>query len=403
MDDETTGTTPDGTGNNAERTAQAGAIAGAAAGAAAGAQAGARAAEAAAGGSYEPVWTFRGYKLRPSEFNTAMVHYYRAEIQRSNVWRSRLDTTTNWAVVTVAASITFVFAAPENHWGVFLLVMLLVLLFLFIEARRYRYYELWSLRARLMETDFFAAMLVPPFAPHADWDETLAESLLQPQFPISRLEAVGRRLRNNYLSIFAILNLGILLKLYLHPFEARSAEMFIERAHLGPLHGGMVLAGLGVFMIVLLLTTLVSQGLQEASGEVLPKYNIEDFLGDLWPLGNESDNAAATGVTGTADGSSWSRLSRRKRRRPQLLALVVAANPQHLADRIIAELHRGATALHGQGMYLKQERDVLLVALTVTEIEHLKAIVREEDPQAFITIIPAKEVVGQGFVPLEKD
>ena len=403
MDDEPTGTTPDGTGNNAERTAQAGAIAGAAAGAAAGAQAGARAAEAAAGGSYEPVWTFRGYKLRPSEFNTAMVHYYRAEIQRSNVWRSRLDTTTNWAVVTVAASITFVFAAPENHWGVFLLVMLLVLLFLFIEARRYRYYELWSLRARLMETDFFAAMLVPPFAPHADWDETLAESLLQPQFPISRLEAVGRRLRNNYLSIFAILNLGILLKLYLHPFEARSAEMFIERAHLGPFHGGMVLAGLGVFMIVLLLTTLVSQGLQEASGEVLPKYNIEDFLGDLWPLGNESDNAAATGVTGTADGSSWSRLSRRKRRRPQLLALIVAANPQHLADRIIAELHRGATALHGQGMYLKQERDVLLVALTVTEIEHLKAIVREEDPQAFITIIPAKEVVGQGFVPLEKD
>jgi len=64
-------------------------------------------------------------------------------------------------------------------------------------------------------------------------------------------------------------------------------------------------------------------------------------------------------------------------------------------------LHRGATALHGRGMYLKQERDVLLVALTVTEIEHLKALVSEEDPHAFITIIPAKEVVGQGFVPLE--
>ena len=71
------------------------------------------------------------------------------------------------------------------------------------------------------------------------------------------------------------------------------------------------------------------------------------------------------------------------------------------AERIIAELHRGATALHGRGMYLKQERDVLLVALTVTEIEHLKALVNEEDPHAFITIIPAKEVVGQGFVPLE--
>jgi uncharacterized membrane protein len=389
--DKTDPTAPTGAG------AQAGAMAGAAAGAAAGATAGAKAGAAAeaAGTSYEPVWTFRGYSLRPSEFNTAMVHYYRAEIQRSNVWRSRLDTTTNWAVVTVAASITFVFAAPENHWGVFLLVMLLVMLFLFIEARRYRYYELWSLRARLMETDFFAAMLVPPFAPHADWDETLAESLLQPQFPISRLEAVGRRLRNNYLAIFAILSLGILLKLYLHPFEARSMEMFIERAHLGPLHGGMVLAALAGFLLVLLFVTLVSQGLHEASGEVLPKYDIEDFLGDLWPLSGENGDKRPD------PGSAWSRLSRRKRRRSQVLALVVAANPQRLAERIIAELHRGATALHGRGMFLKQERDVLLVALTVTEIEQLKALVREEDPHAFITIIPAKEVVGQGFVPLE--
>ena len=151
--------------------------------------------QSAPGASYEPVWTFRGYKMRPSEFNTAMTHYYRAEIQRSNVWRSRLDTTTNWAVVTVAAAVTFVFAEPGNHWGVFLLVILLTLLFLSIEARRYRYYELWSLRARLMETDFFAAMLVPPFAPHAEWNETLAESLLQPEFPISRIVSHFRAMR----------------------------------------------------------------------------------------------------------------------------------------------------------------------------------------------------------------
>lgn len=362
-------------------------------GAQTGAAAGAAADAAAGGTSYEPVWTFRGYKMRPSEFNTAMVHYYRAEIQRSNVWRSRLDTTTNWAVVTVAASITFIFAAPENHWGVFLLVMLLTLLFLFIEARRYRYYELWSLRTRLMETDFFAAMLVPPFAPHAEWDETLAESLLQPEFPISRLEAVGRRLRNNYLSIFAILALGIVLKLYLHPFEARSLAMMVERAHLGPVHGGMILAGLAGFLFVLLLVTLVSQGLREASGEVLPKYDVEDFLGDLWP-GHGDNNK------GPDPASAWSRLSYRSRRRPQVLALVVASDPQKIARRIIEELRRGATALHGRGMYLQQERDILLVALTVTEIEHLKALVREEDAHAFITIIPANEVVGEGFVPL---
>lgn len=45
----------------------------------------------------EPVWTYRGYRLQPSEFNTAMVHMFRAEIARANTWRQRLDTTTNWA------------------------------------------------------------------------------------------------------------------------------------------------------------------------------------------------------------------------------------------------------------------------------------------------------------------
>jgi uncharacterized membrane protein len=347
------------------------------------------------GSSYEAVWTFRGYKMRPSEFNTAMVHYYRAEIQRSNVWRSRLDTTTNWAVVSVAAAITFVFAAPENHWGVFLLIMLLTLLFLFIEARRYRYYELWSLRARLMETDFFAAMLVPPFAPHAEWNETLAESLLQPEFPISRLEAIGRRLRNNYLAIFVILSAAIVMKLYLHPTEAGSATELLARAEIGPLPGTLVLGLNAAFLLVLLLIVLVTRGLHEASGEVLPKYDIEDFLGNLWP-------STAEGKASLSE-VALSRLSIRKRRRQQVMALVVAANPTAVADRVIREMKRGATALHGRGMFLKQERDVLLVALTVTEIEQLKVIVRQEDPHAFISVIPTNEIVGEGFVPLVED
>ena len=347
------------------------------------------------GGSYEPVWTFRGYKMRPSEFNTAMTHYYRAEIQRSNVWRSRLDTTTNWAVVTVAASVTFVFAAPQNHWGVFLLVMLLATLFLFIEARRYRYYELWSLRARLMETDFFAAMLVPPFAPHAEWNETLAESLLQPEFPISRLEAIGRRLRNNYLAIFAILQAAILMKLYLHPTEAQSLAELVSRAGIGPLYGGMVLALGGGFLIMLFLIAYITRDLHEGSGEVLPKYDMEDLLGNLWSANGQEKQ-------GTQSGTIRSRLSVRKRRRQQVMALVVAADPDKVADRVIREMKRGVTSLRGRGMYLKQDREVLLIALTVTEIEQLKIIVREEDSHAFITVIPANEIVGEGFIPLEE-
>jgi uncharacterized membrane protein len=63
----------------------------------------------------EPVWTFRGYQLKASEFTTAMVHFFRAEIQRANVWRQRLDTTTNWAVVTTGAAISFAFTQSGGH------------------------------------------------------------------------------------------------------------------------------------------------------------------------------------------------------------------------------------------------------------------------------------------------
>src|SRR5512136_1467836 len=143
----------------------------------------------------EPVWSYRGYRLRPSEFTTAMVHFFRAEIQRANVWRQRLDATTNWAVISTGAAISYAFGEPSDSGAVLLLTVLLVTGFLFIEARRYRYYELWSSRVRLMETDFFAAMLVPPFGPAADWAESMAENLLHPHFTVSLWEAAGRRFR----------------------------------------------------------------------------------------------------------------------------------------------------------------------------------------------------------------
>ena len=74
----------------------------------------------------QPVWTFRGYEMRPAEFNTAMVHYYRAEIQRANTWRNRLDTTTNWAIITASAGISFALNSPSQHHGVILINSIVV-------------------------------------------------------------------------------------------------------------------------------------------------------------------------------------------------------------------------------------------------------------------------------------
>src|SRR5919202_54952 len=97
--------------------------------------------------------------LTPSEFNTAMVHLYRGEVGRANTWRTRLDGTTNWAVLTTVTTLSFAFSSAKNTHVMILINSLLILFFLYIEARRYMFYDLWRSRVRLMETEFFAEML----------------------------------------------------------------------------------------------------------------------------------------------------------------------------------------------------------------------------------------------------
>jgi uncharacterized membrane protein len=333
-------------------------------------------------GETEEVWTFRGYRLRPSEFTTAMVHFFRAEISRANVWRTRLDTTTNWAVVTTGAAITIAFN-PTGYHGVILLNTLLITLFLFIEARRYRYYELWSYRVRLMETDFFASMLVPPFHPAPDWAEALAENLLHPNFPISMWEAFGRRFRRNFLWIYIILALAWIVKLWLlMPSAVNSWGEFFRAASIGALPGWVVfLLGL-IFNGLLFLIGVLTATLHQATGEVLPRY-VHDQRGASQP--GEGKRA-------------WFRQSRR---RQQLLAFIITDRAQPVSDQLLKEMKRGVTSLSGVGMFTGKQHAVLMCALTITEVAQLKSLVRASDPQAFVIVSPAQEILGRGFNPLQ--
>ncbi len=331
----------------------------------------------------EPVWTYRGYQLKASEFTTAMVHFFRAEVHRANLWRQRLDATTNWAVIATGAAISFAFSEPQGHSGVILLNMVLITMFLWIESRRYRYYELWSSRIRLMETDFFAAMLVPPFGPDPDWAESLAEHLLQPHFSISILEAVGRRLRRNYWWLFIVLVLAWIGKLFLQPAVAGSLPEIYARATIGPIPGSWVVAATFSYVAGMLLLGVFTVGLHEASGEVLPRFGV---------TGGDSTGHA------NGRGKAWFRQSRKRR---QLMALIITDKGQKVAERILAVMQRGVTALPGKGMYTGTEHAVLMCALTVTEVQHLKALVNAEDPNAFMIVTPAQEVLGKGFNPLE--
>lgn len=336
----------------------------------------------------EPAWTFRGYRLKTSEFVTAMVHFFRAEIQRANVWRQRLDATTNWAVVATGATLSIAFSQQNVHHGVIILNTLLVTLFLFIEARRYRYYELWSYRVRLMETDFYAAMLVPPFHPSPEWAESLAENLLSPRFPITMWEAFGRRLRRNYFWIYLILGVAWIGKSFLFPEPAVSMAEFIKRGAVGPIPGHLMLLLGAIYYGFLSLVAIGTLGMNRATGEVLPRFG---------------DETITTMFSSEGTAQKFRGFLAPRHRRQQLVALIITGNADAVSKRIMTDLGRGVTALSGKGMYTGQERSVLICALTITEVHNLKHAVVKEDPSAFVVVSAAQEILGRGFNPLSEN
>jgi uncharacterized membrane protein len=237
-------------------------------------------------------------KLQPAEFNTAMVHFYRGEIQRSNIWRNRLDATTNWAVITAGATLSFVFSSPDNPHFAIPINTILVSIFLFMEARRYRYYEVWANRVRILETGYFAPMLSHrTIAPDQEWAEHISADLISPHFTISEWEAVGRRLRANYLWIFILLALSWTLKIYIHPSPIPSTigadqaafwEIIFQRAQIGIVPGWIVVTIGAVFNILIFFVAFSTLRLKDASSEVLP---LESF--EWHPLKQVSDWAGS--------------------------------------------------------------------------------------------------------------
>src|SRR5438270_8501584 len=90
------------------------------------------------------------------EYITILAHYHRAEIARMAGWRDRIDRTTNWAITVVAALLSVSLSTPTAHHGVLLFAMLLVFLLLSIEARRYRFFDVYRARVRQLERNYFA-------------------------------------------------------------------------------------------------------------------------------------------------------------------------------------------------------------------------------------------------------
>lgn len=175
--------------------------------------------------------------------STYIGHFYRGEMDRVIEWRSRLDQTTNWAVTIMAAILTFVFSSRDNPHYLVLIAMLAVLVFLVIDVRRYRTYDVWRSRIRILEEDVFAPVIDPEsHVEHEHWRSELASDLRRPSLKTPLGEAVGRRLRRVYFPLFAVLLAAWLARVTVY----EPGESVFETASVIAVPGWLVLTVVGV-------------------------------------------------------------------------------------------------------------------------------------------------------------
>lgn len=168
----------------------------------------------------------------------ALAHLYRAEVYRSTIWRQRLDQTTNWAVISTGIGLSVSFASDRASPFPIVLVGALCIMFLMLEARRYRFFYVWRFRARVLEIAFYVPMLRGEGAKiPLDRGTALSDDYEMPQYRISMLRAVGRRLRRNYGWIFAIQGAAYFAKISIHPTDVLTWGELVRRAHIGPIPG----------------------------------------------------------------------------------------------------------------------------------------------------------------------
>ena len=166
---------------------------------------------------------------------TALSHFYRGELGRIMAWRTRLDSTTNWAVTASGTIFTVAFSVESVPHILFFFNIAVVGVLLWIEARRYRFYDAFRARVRMLEAHF----LVPILARNerllqGDWRTLVCEDLLMPSFKISQMEAVGRRLKRNYAYLFLLILAAWITKIFLHaPEPITSPRTFYEALRIG--------------------------------------------------------------------------------------------------------------------------------------------------------------------------
>src|SRR3954468_5544807 len=198
----------------------------------------------------------------------AMSHFYRGELGRIMAWRARLDNTTNWAITVTSSIFTVSFSFAQVPHIIFFFNIAIVWVMLWIEARRYRFYDAFRARVRMLEAHFLVPIVMESRDMlQGEWRKLVSEDLILPCFKISKLEAVGRRLRRNYVFIFILIMVAWITKIFLHATEPIDTPLAFYRAlSVGHIRSSLVAVIFhGTFAAVIAITIYVGK---KTTGEI---------------------------------------------------------------------------------------------------------------------------------------
>lgn len=81
---------------------------------------------------------------------------------------------------------------------------------------------------------------------------------------------------------------------------------------------------------------------------------------------------------------------------------IISEKHAEIREKIIKDLNRGGTMIPARGMYNNGEKNMIFTVVNRREVEILKRYIKDIDPKAFLTVIDASEIVGEGFKPLSE-
>ncbi|SFS00690.1 Uncharacterized membrane protein [Halomicrobium zhouii] len=177
---------------------------------------------------------------------SVVAHMYRGELDREVNWRTRLDSTTNWAVTIIAGILAYAFSSEDVGHAIILVGIVIGVVFLVIEAGRFRRYDVFRSRVRSMQENLFANALDPSEGvEQRDWRRQLSEDYRRPTVKLSLQQALAHRLRRVYLPLLC----GLLI-VWLIRLTGADGSM-IEAARVSGVPGLAVFAAVGLLYVTL--------------------------------------------------------------------------------------------------------------------------------------------------------